>query len=177
MPIVKGCIKMGIISTDTLERSDTRSVEMLIIQMAKKGNTAKQKAPCNQDYRRLEGTWQNSAVSSPESVRVTRLLAGARAPRAEHALAEAGVALVLALRGRVTGLSPGGCWEERPGCASATSCTRALVPAAFICLLYLFVPRARCCNRFPWFPITKTLTTNHRYQTGYLGFAVLDLFV
>lgn len=84
MPIVKGCIKMGIISTDTLERSDTRSVEMLIIQMAKKGNTAKQKAPCNQNYRRLAGTWQNSAISSPESVRVTRLLTGARAPRAEQ---------------------------------------------------------------------------------------------
>lgn len=43
MPIVKGYIKMGIISTDTLERSDTQSVEKLIIQMAKKGNTAKQK--------------------------------------------------------------------------------------------------------------------------------------
>lgn len=155
MPVVKRYIKMGIISTDTLERSENLSVELLNIQTAKKKETAKQKTPCNQNYRRLAGTWQNSAISSPESAGVTPLLASTRVPGAEQRPCRGRSSLgprspPRAGDGTVTGRLPRGasrlCLSDLPHSSARSSSFHLFI--VLVCVAAI-TPRARCCNRFP----------------------------
>lgn len=173
---------MGIISSDTLEGSDTLNKNAKYSD-GKKKETLPNKSPCNQDYSR-ETRHGKTLLSPPQTVSGFPSLAmWARTPPAQQCpCREAGVASPPALCRWVAGLSLGGCHEEHPGCALSHLLHSSSRSSGFhlliepVCVAAV-TPWVRYHNCFPWFPITKTLTANHLDQTGYLGFAVLDLVV
>lgn len=133
---------MGIISSSTLEGSDSLNRDAEYLDGKIKETLPK--SPHNQlthvqDCRRVTGAWE-TLLSPPQRVAGFPSLVRCAGPRVlSSALAEAGVALVPSLRRRAQGCH----WESAKrsiqAARSVTSSTPALVPAAFMCLLYLFV--------------------------------------
>lgn len=139
---------MGIISSDTLEGSDTLNRDAEYSD-GKKRNPAKQKTPRNQDYRRVTGAWQDSAVSSLESVRVSPAC-----PHAEQCScggrSSLGPCSPRAGDGAVTGRVPRGASRlgaQRPPALPSRSSGFPLF-TVLVCVAAI-APRVRCCNRFP----------------------------
>lgn len=63
MPIVKGYTKMQIIYLDSLERSDTWSMQMLIIQMAIKRKLCQMKNPMQPELQKISRDMAELAVT------------------------------------------------------------------------------------------------------------------
>lgn len=84
MNILKGNNKMGIISSDTLEGSDTLGRNAKYSDGKKKKKTLPNKSPCNQDYRRETRHGKTLLSPSQKVSGFPSLAMWARAPPAEQ---------------------------------------------------------------------------------------------